>query len=86
MTDLFCDCKLFCDEHGREFLETDDDGEPFCGECASNGFTGVVCVPSPDSCFSSSGKPNDADEFEMQFMCSKHKDQKLKFIKEANDI
>lgn len=39
----------YCESHGRDFVQTSDDGEEYCQECAADGGSGELCYVAPDS-------------------------------------
>jgi hypothetical protein len=63
-----CECKPFCESHGRDEIAAGRDGE-FCNECAADGFGGELCHPSSSQCDMTNPKSN---EWERSFMCAKH--------------
>lgn len=75
-----CGCVEFCETHGRDEIETDDDGSEFCNECAADGWTGELCSPTPHSCSLSHPKSN---EWVRQFMCPAHAAEHVEFCAEA---
>jgi hypothetical protein len=71
-----CDCKPFCEEHGRDELVRQADGDEYCGECVADGWSGELCTPAPDSCNMTQPKAND---WQRQFMCAEHAEEHSKF-------
>ncbi len=76
-----CECKLFCETHGRDEIAVDDDGNEYCNECAADGWGGELCTPAPDSCDMLHEKAN---EWERQFMCHEHAVEHAAFCEEAD--
>ena len=64
-----CDCKPFCETHGRDEIAVEPDGSEYCNECAADGWSGELCHPSHKSCDMLHPKAN---EWERQFMCAEH--------------
>ena len=75
-----CDCKQFCETHGRDEIAVAHDGTEYCGECAADGWSGELCHPSHEACDMLHPKAN---EWERQFMCEQHAAKHVKFCEEA---
>lgn len=80
-----CNCKPYCDTHGRDYVGNTENGTEYCLECAADGYNSQLCGTWPDASSSSNGTPDATDLFEMKFMCPIHKEQKLQTIKELAD-
>lgn len=73
-----CNCKPFCETHGRDHVVQDayDFGGEGCSECAADGFSGELCWPDANACHVNNVKAN---RWERQFMCWRHRLQHVWF-------
>lgn len=77
---MTCECKPFCEAHGRDETAAATDGTEYCQECAASGWSGEFCHPCAESC--DMGNP-EANEWERSFMCQRHAHEHAAFCKEA---
>ena len=75
-----CNCKQFCETHGRDEIAIAPDGSEYCGECAADGWSGELCNTNHEAC---DMRSQEANEWERQFMCPQHAAEHLKFCEEA---
>lgn len=75
-----CECRPFCEDHGRDEIATDESGAEFCNECAADGFSGELCHPSAGQCDMTNPKSN---EWERSFMCQTHAAEHVIFCAES---